>query len=365
MPSSKCSSCRARVRASDRRCAACGSPSWKKLGGVPVYRIARWAGLLGGAALGAWLGLGPLAEVSRWGAFGLAGLLALGGLVPLVKRVEGSCFIAGAGLLALAAVLVVPSSVWPVATALFAGGVGAWLGSRLLRGVLARVLHPKQRRTLKEAEKLIRRRLRELRKRRRNLLELTREAESGDDTEASRATVSMIAETDARAQEQLARYRAQLWRLGYARWRNEIVALGEDAEDGAVDQESLAELRRLLEDGRRMLEVALTDENVTGTEEGSEGLQQLRETLTAVENLREMALVLVAAREAGAVPSADATSHEEAATEPRIFEALHGEGVGDEFLSSLAELEREHARLESELAREAAPARSRRRRSKA
>ena len=350
MASTKCADCRARVRKAETRCNNCGAVNWKALGRVPFWRAVRWGGALLGGGLGAWLGFAVLAPVGKLAAFGLAALLAGGGLVQLLRRREGGCLTGGLGVVALASVLLIPASVWPVGAAVLAGLLLGWLGGKLTRTLLARLLVRRGGRTLRESKKIVSQRLRELKSRLRRLRILQREVPGTPRGELSDAAEQALHEGEARLHEQLARYRAQDWRTEYARWRNEVVALAEDADERAVDSKTVGELKLLDDAGRRLLAELRADAEAMATEEGTDGFVRLQESIGALENLRQKVMLLVALSEAVGGPDADATAFDAAAAEPRIFEALHG-GADEEadLFADLAKLEAEHAALRAQL----------------
>jgi hypothetical protein len=333
--------------------------NWKGIGRAPLWRLSRWAGTLAGGGLGAWLGWAVLGDASRLLAFGLAGLFAVAGLVPLLRRQEAGCLTAGLGAASLLAVVLIPQAAWPLGAALLLGALGGWLGGKSLRGLLGKLLLGRGGRTLKQTRKLVRRRIRELRARLRRLRGLQREVPGAPAGGLSAAAAEALVEGEARLHEQVARYRAQDWRTDYARWRNEVVALAEDADARAVDTGTIGELKLLDESGRRLLDELRRDAEALATEEGGDGHDRLAETLRALENLRQQVLLQVAVTEASALPSADSTSYDAASSEPRIFEALHGETEDAQLFADLAKLEAEHARLSDDLDRGAAPARPR------
>ena len=349
MPSTKCPDCRARVRKSETRCQNCGGVSWKTLGRVPFWRASRWVGTLAGGGLGAWLGLAVLAPVGKFLAFAVAGGVAVSGLVALFRRQEGGCLIGGAGLAGLVAILTIPVSAWPVGAAVLAGALLAWLGGKGLRALLAKVLLSKGGHSLKESRTLIARRLRELRQRQRRMRNLQREVPGTPVGELSDAALDALAEGEVKLREQAARYRAQDWRIDYARWRNEVVALSEDADERAVNDKTVAELRLLDQAGRRLLGEIRRDAEAHATEEGGDGVERLEETMDALELLRQRVMLLVAVSEASGMPNADATAFDATAADPRIFEALAAEADDPELFADLAQLEAEHAALNTQL----------------
>jgi hypothetical protein len=323
--------------------------SWKTLGRVPFWRATRWLGSLAGAGLGAWLGFAVLAPVGKFLAFGLAGAVAVTGLVSVFRRQEGGCLIGGAGLAALVAVLAIPVSAWPIGAAVLAGSLLAWLGGKGLRALLAKLLVKRGGHTLKESRTLIARRLRELRQRQRRMRNLQREVPGTPAGELSDAARAALVAGEIKLQEQAARYRAQDWRIDYARWRNEVVALSEDADERAVDSKSIAELRLLDDAGRRLLGEIRRDAEALATEEGSDGAERLEETMDALELLRQRVMLLVAVSESSGMPNADATAFDATAADPRIFEALADDPGDAELFAGLAQLEAEHLALNTEL----------------
>lgn len=349
MPSTKCPNCRARVRKAETRCQNCGDVSWKSLGKVPFWRASRWVGALAGGGLGAWLGLAVLAPVGKFLAFAVAGGVAVSGLVALFRRQEGGCLIGGAGLAGLIAVLATPVSAWPVGAAVLSGALLAWLGGKGLRALLGKLLLRKGGHALKESRTLIARRLRELRQRQRRMRDLQREVPGTPAGELSEAALAALVEGEMKLQEQAARYRAQDWRIDYARWRNEVVALSEDADERAVDGKTISELRLLDDAGRRLLAELRRDVEALATEEGGDGAERLEETMGALELLRQRVMLLVAVSEASGMPNADATAFDATAADPRIFESLAGEADDPELFADLARLEAEHAALNSQL----------------
>jgi len=349
LPSTKCPDCRARVRKTETRCQTCGTVNWKNLGRAPLWRASRWAGALGGGALGAWLGLSVLAPLGTFLAFGLAGVVTVSGLLAMFRRQEGGCLIGGAGFASLIAVLAIPASAWPVGAAVLAGSLLAWLGSKGLRGLLGKLLLPKGGRTLKQTRTLIARRLRELRQRLRRMRDLQRQVPGTPAGELTGAAREALVEGEVKLHEQAARYRAQDWRIDYARWRNEVVALSEDADERAVDAKSIGELKLLDNAGRRLLEEIRRDAEALGTDEGSDGAERLEETMGALETLRQRVMLLVAVSESAGLPNADATAFDATAADPRFFEALNVEVDEAELFADLSRLEAEHQELSTEL----------------
>ena len=67
---------------------------------------------------------------------------------------------------------------------------------------------------------------------------------------------------------------------------------------------------------------ASVDAEALATEEGSDGAERLRETMGALETLRQKVMLLVAMSESAGLPNADATAFDATAADPRIFEVL-------------------------------------------
>lgn len=346
----QCKGCRSRLRRKDVRCANCGRANLHRLAAIPAFRLASWAGLLGGGLLGAFVGHAWLGGASEWFALALAGLAGVLGLGALWEGEKSGCIPLLLSVVAVVAVILVPTGAFQGMAALLGAGVLGFTGWKGLRAAAKRLLAPPDgRQTFKESEALIRRRLRELRDRWRRLELLGEKAAAGtDDLLATSADI--LSQSGERLRAQADAYEAQLWRVAYARWRAELVALAEAVEDGRVDGRVVDDLAELAEAGVDMLRRAEGEPVLHRSEDGRDGIERLRETLDALKNLRKQALLRAAVAEASGVPAAESAA-DAAALEPRTFEALYQESSGEELLDGLEELERKQTLLDSELSR--------------